>query len=68
MSLYKIKSGFSLKHTPYEIKYAAMELMYMLSRTLKKSINLFLEWFSEIVSNTQLLAVKKSIAYLFNML
>lgn len=50
------------------IKYEAMELMYTLSQPVKKGISLFLEWFSEIVSNTRLLAVKKSIVFLFNML
>lgn len=65
MSLYKIV--FFLLNILH-IKYEAMELMYTLSQAVKKSISLFLEWFSEIVSNTRLLAVKKSIVFLFNML
>lgn len=36
MSSLKIKSGFSLKHTLYKIKYAAMELMYALLLDCKK--------------------------------
>lgn len=46
------KSLFILyKHIPYKINYVAMELLYIQSETVKKSISLFLEWFSELVPN-----------------
>lgn len=59
----KVWVFFPFKHTSHEIKYAAMELMYTQPQTVKKSISLFLKWFSETESKVQLLA-QKHIVYL----
>lgn len=52
------------KHIPYKINYAATELLYIQSQTVKKSISLFLEWFSELAPN--IIACSKEVHCILN--